>query len=330
MKKILFFAAMAMIAFFAFAENGYEEPLSIGMQVTVWILFILLIVVLTSPIWGLIWYIVWKIRKKRKQKEWEKEYKEWAQQPIFQQKKRKSSSQKAEQSISITSKPDAFIDKTIGLVTCMDFAVKGLSYRNSDTWKEARELMVGDELYLEPEPNNKFDENAIIVKTQQGTNIGYVESRRCKRVLWALSTSERIYCGVLRVTDDEIPFVYAILYFKTDTEKLNQHQKEEKERSDREFEKQRIAYNLEKERQKQEAKRQKEEAKPKVVYVDYNQRISHVKTNIARSKKSIEKHKESGNITKMNNSIANLERHQKELAELEQLKAERENQYPQN
>jgi hypothetical protein len=60
-------------------------------------------------------------------------------------------------------------------------AVVGAPYPNKDGSNrefEIRLLDPGDELSLLPEPKNRFDEHAVAVISNSGTQIGYVETER--------------------------------------------------------------------------------------------------------------------------------------------------------
>jgi len=58
------------------------------------------------------------------------------------------------------------------------FSVAGIFYRDEETkdqiYSEFNFIEIGAEFYLEPEPNNKYDKNAIKVLSQYGTHYGYV------------------------------------------------------------------------------------------------------------------------------------------------------------
>jgi hypothetical protein len=63
--------------------------------------------------------------------------------------------------------------------------VAGASHRNSDRTSRKRiigECDPGDELELVPEPNNKFDANAVAVCNQNGEQLGFLEARTAKEV----------------------------------------------------------------------------------------------------------------------------------------------------
>jgi len=58
------------------------------------------------------------------------------------------------------------------------FSIAGIFYRDEETkdqiYSEFNFIEIGEEFYLETEPNNKYDENAIKVLSQYGTHYGYV------------------------------------------------------------------------------------------------------------------------------------------------------------
>lgn len=66
-----------------------------------------------------------------------------------------------------------------GKDTFYRFDILGTRYRGEKAQEKAEELAPGDIVLLVREGDNPQDENAIRVTTMDGTNIGYVPSRRC-------------------------------------------------------------------------------------------------------------------------------------------------------
>lgn len=60
----------------------------------------------------------------------------------------------------------------------MIIKVAGVTFPNSDGSSRQRiieeDVEIGDEIVLEKEPDNKFDENAIKILTKNGKQLGYV------------------------------------------------------------------------------------------------------------------------------------------------------------
>lgn len=60
--------------------------------------------------------------------------------------------------------------------------ISGISYRSRSEIKRAGELYVGEFLYLEEEPQNAYDSDAIKVITDDDMFIGYIPSYYCSDV----------------------------------------------------------------------------------------------------------------------------------------------------
>lgn len=117
------------------------------------------------------------------------------------------------QSSSYTSstKPESPIPQNAKRV---NFAVKGTMYRSTADINAARRVRVGDELTLIHEPHNDKDTFAMMVMTSDGSHIGYVEK---KYSLCFYSYKDNIYkCVVSKVTNDDIPFIYANAFLPFD------------------------------------------------------------------------------------------------------------------
>ena len=96
----------------------------------------------------------------------------------------------------------------------VNFAVKGTTYRSASDINAARRVRVGDELTLIHEPHNDKDTFAMMVMTSDGSHIGYVEK---KYSLCFYSYKDNIYkCVVSKVTNDDIPFIYANAFLPFD------------------------------------------------------------------------------------------------------------------
>lgn len=96
----------------------------------------------------------------------------------------------------------------------VNFAVKGTTYRSAADINAARRVRVGDELTLIHEPHNDKDTFAMMVMTSDGSHIGYVEK---KYSLCFYSYKDNIYkCVVSKVTNDDIPFIYANAFLPFD------------------------------------------------------------------------------------------------------------------
>lgn len=110
-----------------------------------------------------------------------------------------------------TTKPESPIPQNAKRV---NFAVKGTTYRSASDINAARRVRVGDELTLIHEPHNDKDTFAMMVMTSDGSHIGYVEK---KYSLCFYSYKDNIYkCVVSKVTNDDIPFIYANAFLPFD------------------------------------------------------------------------------------------------------------------
>lgn len=110
-----------------------------------------------------------------------------------------------------TTKPESPIPQYAKRV---NFAVKGTTYRSASDINAARRVRVGDELTLIHEPHNDKDTFAMMVMTSDGSHIGYVEK---KYSLCFYSYKDNIYkCVVSKVTNDDIPFIYANAFLPFD------------------------------------------------------------------------------------------------------------------
>jgi hypothetical protein len=101
------------------------------------------------------------------------------------------------------------------LCEVVNFAVKGLFFRSKEDQEAACTLKTGDSLYMEPEPENEKDPNALKVTMKDGHHIGYVDSKCSGYVKENLS---RILKFVVSKIDDynDPPYIYAEAFLKKD------------------------------------------------------------------------------------------------------------------
>lgn len=96
----------------------------------------------------------------------------------------------------------------------VNFAVKGTSYRSQADINAARNVRVGDELTLIHEAYNDYDSFAMMVLTSDGHHIGYVEK---KYSMCFFAYKDKIYkCIASKVTNDDVPFIYANAFLPFD------------------------------------------------------------------------------------------------------------------
>ncbi len=75
--------------------------------------------------------------------------------------------------------------------------VVGVTHRNpdgSDRQAIARTLNERDELQLVPEPDNRYDENAIKVLTPNGDQVGYLEGRLASELGRRMNKGRQVIC----------------------------------------------------------------------------------------------------------------------------------------
>ena len=114
--------------------------------------------------------------------------------------------------------PPQLIDKNPPQYIYSD--LKGLYYRSKRAKSEADDLSVGDKLYCEPDPHNKYDKNAIKIKTGTGVLLGYVDAAIADEFKEYLEWAR--YAIVDQISyDDEIPTIrLKITFLWTDLSKI--------------------------------------------------------------------------------------------------------------
>ncbi|WP_417008628.1 HIRAN domain-containing protein [Bacteroides congonensis] len=101
------------------------------------------------------------------------------------------------------------------------FIVKGISYRTEEEINRIRNLNADDELALEYEFNNPFDNDAIkVVAIKENVHVGYVPSISCKEVKRMLELASNYIVKVHVKTDGQkAPFILARIEFNNSVEK---------------------------------------------------------------------------------------------------------------
>lgn len=215
----------------------------------------------------------------------------------------------AMQSVSFGTKPVEIVDKTLGLALYINFAVKGLSYLPDSNHQEARNLMIGDELALIPEPDNVYDSDAMRVSTLNAIDIGYVEAYRAERVKRIVETSSRYFCCVSKISNHYIPYIYASIYYKTDLEMLSAYDKK-----------------IEEEREAQSKKlitiepEIKTETKTTIIYDDPLKRINQLQQNIKRNEIAVLKHLKNNKTHLAKSALSKIDKYTQEIKMLEEAK----------
>ncbi len=99
------------------------------------------------------------------------------------------------------------------LITDVYFEVKGIYYRDNEAIEAARTLSKGNNLYLEPEPDNPYDGNALKILTENNIFIGYVDRDCCK--IFKERNNVLISCKVQKVKKNyDIPYVHVVAKYK--------------------------------------------------------------------------------------------------------------------
>ncbi len=86
--------------------------------------------------------------------------------------------------------------------------VVGVSQKNDDGTERqdiiSREVLEDDELYLEAEPDNRFDSNAIKVISKFKNQIGYLNKELAEKVKPALENDAEIHTKVTWVSGEKM------------------------------------------------------------------------------------------------------------------------------
>lgn len=99
------------------------------------------------------------------------------------------------------------------LITEVYFEVKGLYYQDNEAIEAARKLSKGNNLYLEPEPNNSHDKYALKIFTENHVFIGYVD-KSCSKIFTERS-NDFISCKIQKVKKSyDIPYVHVVAKYK--------------------------------------------------------------------------------------------------------------------
>jgi hypothetical protein len=172
------------------------------------------------------------------------------------------------------------------LTGSFNIAIKGLYYRNSEEKRRAKNIDIFEELFLEKEFGNRQDDFAVKVITWDGYFIGYVDIVYSQKITRMIDTGYKINCFLSKSSHNEIPYQYMDIYY------LGKNPK----------------YKLPKSNN--------------IIYVDYKQKIDKLKENIKNSQVSADKAKRD---TIRENALKRVQQYQIELAKLEKIKEDNEN-----
>ena len=88
---------------------------------------------------------------------------------------------------------------------------------------ECKKAVVGNMVWLIPEPDNEYDEFAIRILNSQGKDLGYVPSEDNQEILELLSLEKAEYCSKISQikndgSDEKLPYI--TVYISNDKSKL--------------------------------------------------------------------------------------------------------------
>lgn len=87
-------------------------------------------------------------------------------------------------------------------------AIAGMSHPNTDGSSRqeiASRCKRFDVLHLLPEPNNPYDKNAILVRTQSGETVGHLKSAHAKEISSHLKYGKQMWVAVVKSVGSESP-----------------------------------------------------------------------------------------------------------------------------
>lgn len=92
------------------------------------------------------------------------------------------------------------------------FEVAGLSYRPKEAQERAEILMSNESVYLEKEPTNPYDSNAIKVYSSDHIHLGYVPKYLCSEILEKMDDDTVIAYVDYVKSGRYCPFVHLYMY----------------------------------------------------------------------------------------------------------------------
>lgn len=113
---------------------------------------------------------------------------------------------------SVAAEEDVSSEPTPPTQDILMFEVAGLSYRPKEAQERAEILMSNESVYLEKEPTNPYDSNAIKVYSSDHVHLGYVPKYLCSELLEKMD-DETIIAYVDYVKSGKYcPFVHLYMY----------------------------------------------------------------------------------------------------------------------
>ncbi|VBB48592.1 exported hypothetical protein [uncultured Paludibacter sp.] len=93
-----------------------------------------------------------------------------------------------------------------------DIAIKGLIYKTKKAQKTAEEIEIHSRIWLEREPRNKYDKNAVRVEYLQD-NIGYIDADDAPVIAELIDRGAIIDAFISNKIGITLPYLYADVYF---------------------------------------------------------------------------------------------------------------------
>lgn len=124
---------------------------------------------------------------------------------------RKRQTKKNQEEI-LNSEPSVVQTPTPPTQDILMFEVAGLSYRPKEAQERADILMSNESVYLEKEPTNPYDSNAIKVYSSDHVHLGYVPKYLCSEILEKMDDDTIIAYVDYVKSGRYCPFVHLYMY----------------------------------------------------------------------------------------------------------------------
>ena len=113
---------------------------------------------------------------------------------------------------SVAAEEDVSSEPTPPTQDILMFEVAGLSYRSKEAQERAEILMSNESVYLEKEPTNPYDSNAIKVYSSDHVHLGYVPKYLCSELLEKMDDDTIIAYVDYVKSGKYCPFVHLYMY----------------------------------------------------------------------------------------------------------------------
>ena len=113
---------------------------------------------------------------------------------------------------SVTAEEDVSSEPTPPTQDILMFEVAGLSYRSKEAQERAEILMSNESVYLEKDPANPYDSNAIKVYSSDHVHLGYVPKYLCSEILEKMDDDTVIAYVDYVKSGKYCPFVHLYMY----------------------------------------------------------------------------------------------------------------------